>query len=63
VKIETRYNYEKNWTLTSQKDILKIIEEEVGDADVQGVYAYIIDAIKSGKEISVGTCKFRRKKV
>ena len=63
MKIETRYNYEKNWTLTSQKDILKIIEEEVGDADVQGVYAYIIDAIKSGKEISVGTCKFRRKKV
>ena len=59
MKIETRYNYEKSWTLTSQKDILKIIEEEVGDADVQGVYAYIIDAIKSGKEISVGSCKFR----
>ena len=59
MKIETRYNYEKSWTLTSQKDILKIIEEEVGDADVQGVYAYIKEAIKGGKEISVGSCKFR----
>jgi len=59
MKIETKYNYEKSWTLTSQKDILKIIEEEVGDVDVQGVYDYIIDAIQGGKEISVGSCKFR----
>lgn len=61
MKIETRYNYEKSWTVTSDKDILKIIEEEVGDADVQGVYKYITDTIKGGKEISVGSCKFRKK--
>ena len=59
MKIETRYNYEKSWTLTSQKDILKIIEEEVGNTDVEGVYTYIKEAIKGGKEISVGSCKFR----
>jgi len=62
MRIETRYNYEKSWTLTSQKDIFKIIEEEVGNDDVHGVYAYITDTIKTGKEISVGTCKFRIKK-
>jgi hypothetical protein len=59
MKIQTKYNYEKIWTLTAEKDILKIIEEEVGDADVQGVLAYIQETIKTGKELSVGSCKFR----
>ena len=59
MKIQTKYNYEKVWTPTSEKDILKIIEEEVGNADVEGVYSYIKEAIKGGKEISVGSCKFK----
>jgi len=62
MKIETRYSYEKVYTLTQEQDLLKIIEEEVGDADVQGTLAYIKDAIKNGKEITVGSCKFRMKK-
>ena len=40
MKIETKYNYEKRWTPTSQKDIVKIIEEEVGNDGVQGVLDY-----------------------
>ena len=59
MKIETRYSYEKIWTLTSEEDILKIIAEEVGDADVKGTLAYIKEAIKRKKELSVGSCKFR----
>jgi len=62
MKIETRYNYEKRWTLTPERDILKIIEEEIGSDDVQGVFMYLKEAIKGGKEISVGTCKFRVEK-
>jgi len=62
MKIETRYSCEKVYTLTQEQDLLKIIEEEVGDADVQGTLAYIKDAIKNGKEITVGSCKFRMKK-
>jgi len=62
MKIETRYNYEKRWTLTPERDILKIIEEEIGSDDVQGVLMYIKEAIKGGNEISVGTCKFRIQK-
>jgi hypothetical protein len=62
MKIETRYSYEKVYTLTQEQDLLKIIEEEVGDADVQGTLAYIKDAIKNGKEITVGSCKFREKR-
>jgi hypothetical protein len=60
MKIQTQYNYEKIWTTTNEKDLLKIIEEEVGDADPKGTLTYIKEAIKSGKVISVGSCKFRK---
>lgn len=61
MKIETKYNYEKTWSLTSEADLLKIIAEEVGDADPKGTLVYIKEVIKTGKEISVGSCKFREK--
>jgi len=60
MNIQTQYNYEKSWTSTSETDLLKIIEEEVGDADVQGVLSYIKEAIKNGKIITVGSCKFKK---
>ncbi len=62
MKIETRYNYEKIWQLTGEKDLLKIISEEVGDIDPQGTLSYVKESIENGKEISVGSCKFRKKK-
>ena len=61
MNIQTQYNYEKTWTDTNEKDLLRMIEEEVGDADPQGTLAYIKEIIKSGKTISVGSCKFRQK--
>lgn len=61
MKIETKYNYEKIWQLTQEDDLLKIINEEVGDADPKGTLLYIKEAIKNGKEIMVGSCKFRKK--
>ena len=61
MKIETQYSYEKIWTLTQESDLLKIIAEEVGDADPQGTLLYIKESIKNGKEITVGSCKFRKK--
>jgi len=60
MKIQTQYNYEKIWTTTSEKDLLRIIEEEVGDADPQGTLSYIKEVIKTGKSISVGSCKFKK---
>jgi len=59
MKIQTQYHYEKTWTTTVEKDLLKIIEEEVGDADPQGTLLYVKEAIKGGKIISVGSCKFK----
>ncbi len=62
MKIQTQYNYEKIWSDTVEKDLLRIIEEEVGDADPQGTLLYIKEAIKSGKTITVGSCKFKAKR-
>ncbi len=59
--IQTQYSYEKTWTNTTEIDLLKMIEEEVGDADVKGVLCYIKEAVAGGKVISVGSCKFRIK--
>lgn len=61
MKIQTQYSYEKTWTDTNEKDLLRIIEEEVGDADPQGTLSYIKDTIKSGKIITVGSCRFKKK--
>ena len=59
--ILTKYNYEKTWTQTSKKDLIRIIEEEIGDADAKGVLSYIQESIKNGKTITVGECKFKLK--
>ena len=62
MKIQTQYSYEKTWNDTKEDDLLKIIEEEVGDADPKGTLTYIKEVCKSGKTITVGSCKFREKK-
>ena len=62
MKIQTQYFYEKIWTDTNEKDLLRMIEEEIGDADPQGTLNYIKEAVKNSKVISVGSCKFRQKR-
>ena len=62
MQIETKYSYEKDYTLTQERDLLKIIAEEVGDVGVEGTLLYIKDAIQNGKTITAGSCKFRMKK-
>ena len=60
MQVQTRYSYEKKWRLTGEDDLLKIIEEEIGDADVQGTLRYVKEVISKGKEITIGSCKFRK---
>ncbi len=62
MKIETQYTYEKIWTTTNESDLLRIIEDEIGDADPKGTLSYIKEAIKNGKVITVGSCIFREEK-
>ena len=61
--IQTKYHYEKIWTDTNEKDLLRMIEEEIGDADVKATLSYIKEVIKNGKELTVGSCKFKLKGV
>ena len=61
MQIQTQYSYEKIWTDTSEKDLLRMIEEEIGDADPKGTLSYVKDAIKNGKTITVGSCRFKTK--
>jgi len=62
MKIQTQYHYEKTWTDTTDKDLLRMIEEEIGDADPKGTLNYVKEAVKNEKVISVGSCKFREKR-
>jgi len=62
MQIQTQYSYEKTWRTTKEDDILRIIAEEVGDADPKGTLEYIKEAIKNGKVIIVGSCRFREEK-
>ncbi len=61
MNIQTQYHYEKKFSDTNEKDLLRIIEEEVGDADPEGTLLYIKETLRSGKTITVGSCKFRAK--
>ena len=59
MQIQTQYTYEKIWTTTQENDLLRMIEEEIGDADPKGTLKYVKEAIKNGKVITVGSCRFR----
>jgi hypothetical protein len=59
VDIYTQYTYEKKWQKTSQKDALRMIEEEMPDTDAQGTLKYILSQIQKGKTITLGECRFK----
>jgi len=62
MNIQTQYSYEKTWTTTNEVDLLRIIEEEIGDADPKGTLSYVKQSIKKGKVITVGSCRFKIEK-
>jgi len=56
----TQYHNEKRWQPTQQKDILRIITEEMPDTDAEGTWAYIREQINKGKIVTLGECRFKR---
>jgi len=58
VDIYTQYTYEKKWMKTSQKDALRMISEEMPEADAEGTLSYILSELKKSKVVTLGTCKF-----
>ena len=59
----TQYIYEKKWQKTSQKDALRMIEEEMPDTDAEGTLKYIMSQIEKGKTITLGECRFRSRQI
>ncbi|MEA1879464.1 MAG: hypothetical protein U9N11_02300 [Campylobacterota bacterium] len=55
----TQYIYEKKWTKTLEKDALRIIEEEMPEADAKGTLHYIMSEVSKGKTITLGECRFK----
>jgi hypothetical protein len=62
MQLLTQYITENRWVPTSREDALRIVAEEAGDADPEGVLAYVLEATKGGKTVTVGTCRFRQEK-
>ena len=54
----TKYSYEKKWSKTTEKEALRMIEEEMPETDPQGTLSYIMSEIKKGKTITLGDCRF-----
>lgn len=63
VELYTQYTYEKRWQKTSQKDALRMIEEEMPETDAQATLKYIISQIEKGKIITLGECRFSAKAI
>lgn len=63
VELYTQYTYEKRWQKTSQKDALRMIEEEMPETDAQATLKYIISQIEKGKIITLGECRFSAKDI
>jgi len=59
VDLYTQYTYEKKWMKTSQKDALRMIEEEMPETDAEGTLKYILSEIAKGKTVTLGTCRFK----
>ncbi len=55
----TQYTYEKKWSKTTEKEALRIIEEEMPETDAQGTLSYILTEIKKGKAVTLGDCRFK----
>jgi len=57
--IFTQYSYEKKWSKTTEKEALRMIEEEMPETDAKGTLTYIMSEIKKGKTVTLGDCRFK----
>lgn len=55
----TQYTYEKKWSRTTEKEALRIIEEEMPETDAPGTLTYILAEVRKGKTITLGGCRFK----
>jgi hypothetical protein len=58
MEIYTQFTNEKKWVKTTKKEALRLITEEMPEADVEGTWSYIVSEIEKGKVITLGECRF-----
>lgn len=61
VDLFTQYTYEKTWQKTTQKEALRMIEEEMPETDAQATLEYILSQIEKSKTVTLGECRFSSK--
>jgi len=59
MELLTQYSYEKKWLKTTEKEALRMIEEEMPETDAEGTLRYILAEIKKGKTVTLGDCRFK----
>jgi len=62
MQLLTRYITETRWVPTTREDALRIVREEAGDDDPEGILQYLLEATKNGKVVTVGNCRFTQEK-
>ena len=58
-KVYTKYHYEKVWRETSEKDLNRIISEELPEAPVAETLAYILGMCHDGKVVNFADISFK----
>ncbi len=59
IHLYTQYTYEKKWVPTTESEALRMIEEEMPETDAEATLRYIMEALKNGKHITLGECRFK----
>lgn len=57
--ILSKYHYEKVWRVTSERDLNRIITEELPEAPVTETLAYIVSSCKAGKTVNFADISFK----
>lgn len=57
----SKYHYEKTWQVTTHKDLLTILKEELPDAPPEAMIQYIQEACKKGKTVRFIDIAFKAK--
>ena len=59
MELLTQYSYEKKWTKTTEKEALRMIEEEMPETDAKSTLMYILAEIKKSKTVTLVDRRFK----
>jgi hypothetical protein len=59
MKFLSQFYYERSWSKTSEKEVLRMIQDEFPDVPAEDTFAYVKTECAKGKTVSIGECKFK----